>query len=828
MLRRALWWTSLALTTTGWVLLSPLYVQFPTWIGCLLLGAAGLTAAIAASANRQDTAKSWIGVPLAIAVALASAVAAIVLPWGMRTALAMLTCGAVVVAAAPHHRLSRCTGSGLLIIGLVALIQGSALSLFTTFLGSSHFSSVLSLFDQWMFRLLGTPASVVGRTLYLTTASGPIAVTSSWDQLAIAYGIVAWCGFIVFTALSPSAKHRLHILIKGTLTILAYLLARRFMFLSIAIEANGPHLFWNAIVLPLSILPLFPLLALFSGLRPDGIGSTARASFIPKKRSAALTGATVAFVGTVLMLCALFLVPAGAEKTGRILFDEGHGDWESTLTPIDTETYGMKSTYNYYSLYQWLGTYSEIGQLVEPITESALEGCKVLVLKTPSAPYAPEEIAAIEAYVRKGGGLFVIGDHTNVFGSTSSLNPILATFDLALSYDSTYRLNTGSFTTFMPSQPCFDPIAQHLEQFAFLTSCSLQVPLHAYRTMADTQILSNQADYSTRDFFPKRRFSVSSEFGQFVQAAALLHGRGRVVVFTDSTCFSNFSVFMDGYPAFLLGTLTFLSHENVRFPFRLTALVLALLVLAGLIIAAIRRQNPSGWGAILAGVLIGWAAFSILGCALHRLSYPLPESAEDTPFVYFGMEFSDIDIQPQPATAAEYDRSKQYDTFFVWGQRIERIPQLITAVNRSDVVAGKPFLIINPRPVIDEDSLAWISTYVESGGTLILMDACGRDSAGMATIIDYFGLKTVGPCGSEAILLDAEVVSRVISQALTVHTSSATHGDGRIILVSDSSAFSNLSLGGAFTEPSKIQQALYDTIYWLLDYAERRDASPES
>ena len=114
MLRRALWWTSLALSTTGWVLLSPLYVQFPTWIGCLLLGAAGLTAAIAASANRQDTAKSWIGAPLAIAVALASAVAAIVLPWGMRTALAMLTCGVVAVAAVPHYRLSRGTGSGLL------------------------------------------------------------------------------------------------------------------------------------------------------------------------------------------------------------------------------------------------------------------------------------------------------------------------------------------------------------------------------------------------------------------------------------------------------------------------------------------------------------------------------------------------------------------------------------------------------------------------------------------------------------------------------------------------------------------------------------------
>jgi len=824
-LRRALWWGSLTLSTIGWVLLSTLYVQVPAWIGCLLICAAGMTAAAAASVKHNRTPTSWKRILLASSVAVSAAVAALILPWGMRTALAMLTCGAVVIIVMPRHRSLRGTGIGLLTIGLVALVQGAALSLFTTFLGSAHFSPMLSFFDQWVFRLFGTPASVVGRTLYLTTASGPIAVTASWDQLAIAYGIVAWSGFAAFTALSQPANRRIRVLLQGTLTLIVYLFVRRFLLLSIAVEAEAPRLFWNVAVLSLSMLPLFPLLARFSGLRPDGVGSAARTAFTPQNRTAAVAGAAAAFVGTVLMLCALFLVPAGAEKTGRILFDEGHGNWESTLTPIDTETYGMISTYNYYSLYQWLGTYGEAGQLIEPLTDKSLEDCSVLVLKMPSAPYAPEEIAAIEAFVRHGGGLFVIGDHTNVFGSTSSLNPVLSVFDLALNYDSTYRLNNGSFTTYVPSQPCFDPIAQHIEQFEYLTSCSLRAPLRAYRTMADTQVLSNQADYSTRDFFPKRRFSMSSEFGRFVQTAAVLHGKGRVVVFSDSTCFSNFSVFMDGYPSFLLGTLTFLTHENVRFPFRLTTFALALLMLAGFIVIAIRQRNPSGWGAILLGVLIGWVAFSTLVCVAHRLSYPLPEPAKDAPFVYFDMEYSDIEIDPQPATAEEYDRSRQYDTFFVWGQRTERVPQLVTPATRSDVVAGKPYLIINPCPSIDAGSLAWIEAYVESGGALILMNQCGQDGTGMAALLDHFELETMGPCGSEAILRSADVVPRVISPALTIHTSLVPRGDGRIILVSDSSVFSNLSLGGAFTQPSEIQQALYDTVYWLLNYADTGDTS---
>ena len=351
---------------------------------------------------------------------------------------------------------------------------------------------------------------------------------------------------------------------------------------------------------------------------------------------------------------------------------------------------------------------------------------------------------------------------------------------------------------------------------SYRASCSIRASLSAYRTIADNRILSNQADYATRDFFPKDRYSLTSEFGQFTQAATVLHGAGRVVLFTDSTCFSNFSVFMDGYPSFLLGTFAFLSHENISVPWRIIFLAIAVLTLVALGAMMWRLRRIHSLASVVCGVLLGWAVFSVAACFMHSLMYPLPEPANDIPFVYFDIEYSDIEIEPQPTSAETYDRTRQFDTFFVWTQRIAKIPQLIDAERRDGVLPGRPYVIINPHSSIDSDFLVWIRKYVTSGGTVILLDRCGRDTRGSDQLFARFELSLIGACGSDRVIEDAAITAREISPSLTIYVSVVSIGDGHAVLVSDSSPFSNLSLGGAFTVPSPIQEALYDTVFWLL------------
>jgi len=235
------------------------------------------------------------------------------------------------------------------------------------------------------------------------------------------------------------------------------------------------------------------------------------------------------------------------------------------------------------------------------------------------------------------------------------------------------------------------------------------------------------------------------------------------------------------------------------------------------------RGAPGGAG-ILCGVLLGWAVFSAVACGVHRVSYPLPEPDDDIPFVYFDMEHSDIEIEPQPASSKTYDRSRQYDTFFVWTQRITQIPQLTDSRRRRAILPGRPYVVINPHPGVDVAFLEWIQEYVSAGGALILMDRCGRDNGGSDRLLAEFGLAVTAGCGSDRVIEDAAIETREISPSLTLRISVVPIESGHVVLVSDSSPFSNLSLGGAFVVPSTIQQALYDTVFWLFDGVVQRGA----
>ena len=98
---------------------------------------------------------------------------------------------------------------------------------------------------------------------------------------------------------------------------------------------------------------------------------------------------------------------------------------------------------------------------------------------------------------------------------------------------------------------------------------------------------------------------------------------------------------------------------------------------------------------------------------------------------------------------------------------------------------------------------------------MVLLDACGRDPRGSEQLLSEFGLPLIGACGSERVIEGATITIHEISPSLTISVSVVSVGDGRVVLVSDSSPFSNLSLGGAFVVPSALQAALYDVVFWL-------------
>lgn len=138
-----------------------------------------------------------------------------------------------------------------------------------------------------------------------------------------------------------------------------------------------------------------------------------------------------------------------AVKLARVIFDEAHSEaW--TIRP-ELAAAMQPAHPDDVSYAQAAAALAERDFIVdvnlrEPLTGAALNGCDVLIIAHPSEPawerttgsgsprLSGEELDAIEAFVRAGGGLIVLGE-TEQEKYGSNLNELLARFELHLEND---------------------------------------------------------------------------------------------------------------------------------------------------------------------------------------------------------------------------------------------------------------------------------------------------------------------------------------------------------------------------------------------------------
>ena len=237
--------------------------------------------------------------------------------------------------------------------------------------------------------------------------------------------------------------------------------------------------------------------------------------------------------------------PPGKEKAGRILIDDRFcGIWEPTARQLDTEWYGDFPTYSFTSLAEWLGKwYSVDANTTRPYDDELLSQYDVLIIKTPEEPIPDAETAAIERFVRRGGGLLLVGDHTNLLGMGTHLNAMSAKHGIQFRYDSVSDALTGGFVDCMPPRIGRHVGALHVEKLQFMTSCSLQLSGSAQTVLAADNCRREPHDYAGSSFFGRRGPHPEMEHGRTVLAGIVNVGRGRIAAFTDSTVWSSFAVF---------------------------------------------------------------------------------------------------------------------------------------------------------------------------------------------------------------------------------------------------------------------------------------------
>lgn len=763
----------------------------------------------------------------------------------------------VILASLVRWRPLRPLLTGVLYSGIILSFQTACTVPYFKIAARYHETPILSPFFCWILKALGASASCSQGTIFIQTSQANMEIVPSWEKMGLFVIVTCLAGGLVFQYLSYGNLFRPGFWRKAGILalVLAVYMAVRFIVLSmIFVETARADMFWLPVMVTLSFLPLPFILWRF--VRYDEAefvyGGDGRPVTGPAPQSLIfnLQASAAVFLFAVSLVTCLWYQDPGNVKDGRILIDEFYSDWEWTDKEFNTEWYGVQSVYNYYCFADYLNHFYSVERLRDAVTAARLKDTDVFVVKTPTSSFSEQEIEAIEDFVEGGGGLFLIGDHTNVFGTTINLNPLAERFGFKFNYDATYDLVTSDLHFHKKNRLYQHPSVSAMPYFLFATSCSMQAPFLAEDTMIVSNLKTMYLDYSRGGYFPEKNKVLNYTFGLFLQSSGVKYGRGRVMAFADSTCFSNFYMHIPGKPGYVLGSINWLNRTN-RYDSLVKAVSVAVMILSVgfmvwlFVVIKCGTQNiaamKSSVGWMFFAGLLGVVAATQCNGLLARRSYALP--APHTPMINIGFE-EELCSFRIPSVQLLHNPPVDFQTFYVWTQRLGYIPTLFSLdgfegeswkdsqprregkMEEFDMV-----VMVNPRRYLEKSEIERIDRYVTDGGKLLIIDHPKGLKSIVNQIIGQYGMKVDHGGAKEKVDIyeGTEHIGTLPSAApieggkelLTDDENNTLaalveHGEGMIVTLACSTSFTNEEMGNTETIPDEHQQFLYKMEFWLI------------
>jgi len=844
-------WFAVALLAASWLfglhLFQPAKPLF--WVFCALGGALLL------AERPPGIGQDWQRV-LAAALLL---LPALIVPWPQAAALVLLAAGLLLLSV-PARWMAN-VAWGAVQAGAILYAQHLVLSAYVVQTSRAHElpNAVVELLAM-LLRLFGIDAAAQQSVLLLTTTQQIHRLSITWEVVC---GPAAWCflvGGLVLLLLRVGnrsqwsrtrrwqvgllAAQRLVLVLLLWLPLQLVVLVSLYLHRTVLADPSQPAVtmnqFFSAWVHLLVLLAPAALAAVTIRIPSvENTGPTAsrrghqsaaqqqaatdmKGTAPPSHASAALTSAAVGFrvlavvgIGLATALCALstWWEPVGKPRGGRVMFVERHSTWSPSDRPYDTEHFGHDPSYSYTLAYQYLGQWFQMDRLLqsESIDRDTLSRCDVLIVKIPTEPFLPEEVDAIEAFVRRGGGLLLIGDHTNVFDSSSYLNPIARRFGFMFRHDLLFFIGAPYEQSWRPPLGAH-PAVQHVPPMHFAVSCSIDPGRNRGRAVIRGMGLWNlPPDFHVDNYHPEARYRPIMQFGGFIQAWSTRHGRGRVLAFGDSTIFSNFCIFQPGKAELLRGMVDWLNrsspfdHLGVRLAFVWSLVLVAAALFASGAWAA--HRATVAWPPLVGAAVCG-ASLGLLAAAMvHR--HAMPNSPPVRPLRSVAIDRTCSQV-PLSQGAFTQGGGIGYGLLEQW---IPRIGCITTRTEGSQGFQNDMVVVICPNKSVPEDFREELVRYIARGGKLLLIDSPDNMGTTSNSLLWPFGLQSIHATARGGKLRsETEWPGVEVSRSCQIRggntllwidqmpvAAEVRFGKGRVIAVGFGSLWNDASMGGEWS-----------------------------
>ncbi len=871
-------WIATALLAGSWLIGQPYYYTChpASWMVVVAAGTLLLAGAVPRLPRRREL---WIALALFV-------VPTVLAPWPVRTAAILLAAGLLFELLPPPRVWARSLGRGAAAAGLMLLAQWPAMALYTHHTARSHeLPRPLPELLAAAMRLFGADVAADGSTLVIAGARQVHRLGATWtllfDPSTLCFlagglallGLTAWSNLPRGEAWSGWLRAARALV----LVVLAWMALRAPLMIGVYLH-RAMRADWQ---LPLNVMEHFlspwvlilllagPVLLAWRFVRvgavetadggpapfsqPEGqlaqsSGSAAKMALShsdapptaePNPDAPAAEPSAWAYAGALALVAvaaalatvALRWAPAGSPKQGRVMVVERHSEWEPTVHPYDTEWYGHDSGYNYGAIYRYCQQFFTMSRLLEddPIDDAKLAECDVLVIKTPTARYRPDEVAAVQRFVHNGGGLMMIGEHTNFERGSTTFNDISRPMGFTFRHDLLFGMDNPYDHLYEPPWVPH-PAVSHMPPMEFAIAASIDPGRSSgWAVIEAASLWSMPSDYRPDNFFPMPQHTPTIRYGTFIELWGTTYGQGRVLAFGDSTLFSNFCTFQPGIAELMRDMLAWLNYSSpfdvkvYSFLLRAGLLILAAVALVAGVVLALGR--PETWLALLAAGLAGWVLAGHGVSATHRATFPEPKVLRPQTRVVIDRTTSDVPLCKGAFIEGDGDG---YGLVEQW---IPRLGYYTRRKSGPDAFSGDALVVITPTRSVSRQFQQQLVRYVEEGGNLLVIETPENSGTTANSLLWPFGLSVhPGQAWRGTLAMAGDWPGIPVGRALEVSGGEpiarlgampvgamARRGKGRVVAIGFGSLLNDAGMGYTWTaEPDEALLNRFETLYSLV------------
>jgi hypothetical protein len=378
----------------------------------------------------------------------------------------------------------------------------------------------------------------------------------------------------------------------------------------------------------------------------------------------------------------------------------------------------------------------------DQLAESDLHDANVLIIIFPDKPWTPEQRDRIDKFVRNGGALIILGDHTthdqpannptepvtDGVGDTP-FNDLLKSTAMRVRFDSALFAVGGWLNSYEAlAHPTNEGIEDDRNTFGVVTGASVMTDYPACPLLLGRWGWNDPGDEgSGLAMMGNHRYDPGERLGDLVLVSEQPLGKGKIVVFGDTSSFTNnVTVGAHPYTARLLAYLADGPQTAHRFGRQALAMLLAA---AGL--AALLWPRPSGVGVLaFTAALAASTVASVTATSRAQEQFPTGNRKEP-PWVAY-MDGSHLE-----SASSESHRPEGLMGLIYTLERSGYVPLTLAEFSERRLQGASIFFSIGAGREFTEGERKAIYGYVEHGGTFVCTVGYDRVAASRDLLADF-------------------------------------------------------------------------------------------